>query len=126
MSKNIKVVKVIDEYEVVINAGENAGVAVGDIYEIYAPGEPVFDIDSNEILGTLDYIKARIKVKQVFEKMSICINANSGTITTVALANMFGALNGPLPLNVDSLEISGGFEDAEKKIQVGDLVRKSL
>ena len=126
MSKVIKVVKIIDEYEVVINTGTAEGVSVDDTFEIYIPGDPIYDMDTKEFLGNLDFIKARIKVKKAFEKMSICRNSRTGA-TLANMASLLGAAGGsPLPLNVDTLDISGGFDDADPKIRVGDLVRRSF
>ena len=123
-----KVVKIISEYDVVINAGSDDGVKVGDIFEIYEPGDVVNDPDTDEVLGTLDFVKARIQVKTVFQKMSLCTNTETSTSTIAELALSMSSFyaSSIKPLNVDALDISGGFEDVNKKIRVSDLVRKAL
>ncbi|WP_121615258.1 FlgT C-terminal domain-containing protein [Virgibacillus halodenitrificans] len=120
-----KVVKIIDENRIVINAGKKDGISKGQVLEIYEPGEEVKDPDTGESLGTLDYIKADINVQHIFEKMAICINDE---VESYSLPTMItGQLNKthPKSLNVDSKEISGGLVGT-RKIRVGDLVRESL
>lgn len=127
LEKTIKVIKIIDNYDLVINIGADEGAKVGDTYEIYTPGHEVFDPDTKDSLGTLDLIKASIKVKNVFPKMSICTSNHISTKKIPDLINSFSrTYDERMPLNVDSLDISGGFEDFDSKIKVGDFVRKQL
>lgn len=119
--KNIyKVVKIVNEYKVVVNAGSNDLIQKGQCLEIFAPGREVIDPDTNESLGVLDYVKAKLYVKDVFPKMSLCVNQDS---ETVSILTPTFQMERSLPLNVDSKEISGGFEGIDKKIRVGDMVR---
>lgn len=120
MSKTYKVIKIINEYQLVVNVGKTQGIHKGDTLEIYVPGEKIHDPDTNELLGTLDFIKAYIIVKDIFEKMCICEN-KSNILSPIAAMSI---LNSPQRLNVDSKEISGGILE-DSKIQVGDFVRKS-
>jgi len=57
MSKKIKVIKVIDNYTLVINSGSDDGVT--DQYEflVYSLDEELFDPDTNESLGALENVK---------------------------------------------------------------------
>ena len=65
-----KVVKVIDEYRVVINQGKRDEISVGDRYLVLNIGEEIFDPDTNESLGEVEIIKGKGKVTHVQEKMS--------------------------------------------------------
>lgn len=123
MEKAIKVVKIIDEYRVVINAGSNNLIHDGQNLEIFVPGTPIIDPDTGDNLGTLDYIKAKLRVVNVFPRMSVC--ANRETESTGLLRSFASVLQTQeiLPLNIDSKEISGGYEGIDKKIHIGDLVR---
>ena len=125
--KVVKVAKIIDPYTVVINAGRDTYTSplpsVDDVWEIYSEGQEILDPETKESLGTLDFVKARIRVITVLPMMSICKNADIVTKTI----NLSGVLetSSRERLNVDNEQISGGFENVDKKVRIGDLVRKS-
>lgn len=134
MSKKFKVVRIINKYYVAVNAG-HGDVAKGDALEIYAPGNvEIFDPDTNESLGMLDYIKAEIEVEDVFEKMCVCKSAEftqqrqHSIFQAVGLSALNEATTKTVTkeLNVSEDDISGGFANIDKKIKVGDMVRKPL
>lgn len=125
----MKVVKIINEYKIVINAGAKNGIHEGDVFEVYVEGQEVVDPDTGENLGTLDYIKAKIVAKDIFPKMTICVNRETETTPTLSgylLSAIGSTTEKALPLKVDTKEISGGFEGINKKIVIGDLVRVSI
>jgi hypothetical protein len=133
--ENYKIIKIIDDYKVVINAGKIDDVKKGNEFEIYIEGVELKDEKTGESYGKLDYVKATIKAIEVFEKVSICKNVETHTEqinvpsmhTTMAKINE--AFSGTTvtttkPLNVDESEITGyGFE-IDDTIKIGDLVRK--
>ena len=120
--KQIKIARIIDEYSVVINAGYNDGILQGDSFEIFAPGAEIKDPDTGESLGALDFVKAKIKARDVFPKMSVC---QSQDYVSSLVAGFTAAMIGKsAELNVAVEDISGGFGDADPTIRVGDLVRK--
>lgn len=123
MSKSYKIVKIISEYKVVINVGSNSFVKEGDTFEVFEPGAEVFDPDTKESLGTLDYVKAKLRVTDVFPKMSVCEN-REGTVEKSLFANLTWTVTEQVPLDVQATDISGGYEGVSQKIKVGDLVRK--
>lgn len=120
MSNVYQVVKVISEYKIVINAGSENSIQIGQPLEIFAPGKDVFDPKTSAKLGVLNCCKAKLTVRDVFPRMCICVNRE--TESTAFLEQAIPSRR-PLPLPVDPQEISGGFEGIQKKIQVGDLVR---
>lgn len=122
MKKTIKVVKIINEYQVVINAGSNEFIRDGQYLEIFVKGTPICDPETGDSLGTLDYVKAKLRVINVLPMMSVCENRET---ETVGLLSGIASLQRTevLPLNIDSKEISGGYEGIDKKIHIGDLVR---
>jgi len=127
-NKTWRIVKIIDNYCVVVNAGAEHGIKVDDELEVYEPGEPIIDPETNEELGTLDKIKSYLRVKHVYQKMCLCVNADEKITTYMEeFINPFTKIvkRSYKPLPVDAEEISGGWKEPEK-IKVGDFVRKSL
>jgi curli biogenesis system outer membrane secretion channel CsgG len=57
--------------EVTINRGEGGGVAVGDVFNVYASGEELTDPDTKESLGREEVKVGRVKITQVNPKTSI-------------------------------------------------------
>jgi len=122
---DIKVIKIIDDMQIVINAGTEYGIKNGDKFEIYLKGIEIFDPVTNEALGTLDFIKARVQAFTVYPKMTICKNERTRDISFVdALSFWPKSYTQRESLNVNKDEISGGFENADKIIRIGDLVRR--
>jgi len=121
-----KVVKIIDDKQIVVNVGSENNIKRGDEFEIYQMGVEVFDNETNESLGTLDYIKGYVEATTVYPLMSLCkrivlekrnrlleLTANPFEYTTEVSKS----------LNIKAEDISGGFENIDRKIKVGDLVR---
>ncbi len=124
MTSNYKIVKIISEYKVVVNAGSNSFIKEGDILEVYQPGQEVTDPETGESLGTLDFVKAKLRVVDVFPKMCVCENRDTETSSLFSSFAQSLKYEEKLPLNVQTTDISGGYEGIDKKIKVGDLVRK--
>lgn len=60
------VVKVIDEYTIVINKGEEDGIRFNHRFLIYSlDDEPLIDPITNKSLGTLEIVKGTVKVKHI-------------------------------------------------------------
>lgn len=72
-----RVIKIISREEIIINLGEKDKISLGDAVYIYKEFEDVTLIDpfveegEPRLLGKLRYIKADLRVKQVFENYSI-------------------------------------------------------
>ena len=125
MVKAFKIVKIINEYRVVVNAGSNDLIRDNQTLEVYVPGREIIDPDSGDSLGTLDYVKAKLRVVDVFPKMCVCENRNTEPVISLMTTLSSLQRQEALPLAVDSKEISGGYEGIDKKIHVGDLVREA-
>lgn len=65
-----KVVSVQDKFTVVINAGEDKGVNVGDKFLIVGLGETIVDPDTNEELERLEIVRGRANVIHVQSKIA--------------------------------------------------------
>jgi hypothetical protein len=69
--RELRVAKVLDEFRVVLNAGENDGVKLGMVFVIFSIGEKVIDPESKDILGRLEIVKGRVRIEHVQANMSI-------------------------------------------------------
>ena len=118
MTSSFRIVKIIDEYRVVVNAGSNYSVREDDIFEVYQPG-------TGESLGMLDYVKAKLRVVDVFPKMCVCENRDTKQKSLLMPLSQNWTYEEKMPLKVLTTDISGGYEGIDKKIKVGDLVRES-
>lgn len=121
-----RVVKIVDEYLIVVNYGEIHNAREGDLLEIFQIGEKVYDIDST-FLGTLDLKKGRVRVLNVYKNMSLCESDEKVTNSSSVGANLFFKVltNSQVSsLNVDLEQISGGYsKDKDLIIQIGDPVK---
>ncbi len=124
MTSNFRIVKIISEYKVVVNAGSNCSICEGDILEVYQPGQEVTDPETGESLGTLDFVKAKLRVVDVFPKMCVCENRDTAQKSIFVTLQQNLTYEEKLPLKVETTDISGGYEGIDKKIKVGDLVRE--
>ena len=117
-----KVIKLISDKRIVINAGKNE-VQTGDILRVIEKNsEEIVDPDTNEVLGTLDYIKATITVEYVYEHMSICKNYETKTVNALDPFETLRQREVTSPLNVNLSQITGGYNIDNKLIEIGDLV----
>ena len=57
--------------EVVLNAGSDVGVAVGDVFEVHRVARVIKDPDTGEIIGTRTTLVGKIKVTQVEKKIAM-------------------------------------------------------
>lgn len=119
-----KVIKIISDTEILINAGANAKIKKGDSLDIFIIGEEIFDPDTNESLGTLDTIKTTVEAYIVYPKMCLCRKTIQKT-ENILTPSFIREVTVKTRLNVDSSEISGGLVD-DLTIHVGDLVRHSV
>jgi len=133
-----KVLRIIDRYRIVIDLGAR-DVKKGDTLLVYALGDEITN-DKGESLGKLEIAKAEVEVEHVQPKFSTCVSpGRTETVTEMGpdpgsplyVLSSLGSIYGrqtlsrivtrerrnPLPL----AEIPEGID---RKIRVGDLVRK--
>lgn len=123
MEKQIKIAKIISTTELVINAGSNQNINVGDKFQIIdkVGSEPVMDPDTGESLGTLDIIKGTVEVTAVYPNMSIVQSEQTtkNPFTQIAI-NPYQVRE---DLNVDTSQITGGApQNNNVPIRIGDIV----
>ena len=70
-TKSFKVVKVIDEFTLVINIGSDDEIEKGQRFLVYSISpDDIIDPDTNESLGKLEIVKGTGTVTHVQEKMA--------------------------------------------------------
>lgn len=68
-----KVIKIIDAFNILISRDEDfKNIKINSVLEIYSKGPEI--IYENQNYGTLDLVKAELRVKEVFPKMLLCEN----------------------------------------------------
>ena len=140
--KNIqgKIVKIIDEYNIIINLGSDDGIKYDTLLEIYEKGPEIRD--DKTFYGTLDMIKATIKPKMISQKVSLWTNndfflkkiyKNPQSKLLEQFSKTLPLLNNipeevevisPLKISHKSTDISFNLEKS-LFIKIGDLVRIS-
>lgn len=138
--KEIKVAKIIDNTSLVINAGEHQGIKKGDKFQIIGKkgSQSVIDPDTGEDLGTLDEIKGKVTVQEVYPNMAVCKSQyvrDEVNINNMVGNQMMAGMNKTLSeiksgvitsghyesLNVEPTQITGGFKESDDPIRVGDI-----
>lgn len=119
MNNQFRVIKIIDDTSLIVNAGSDDSVFIDDIMEIYGESEAVFDPQTKENLGKIDIIKDHLKVTKVYEKMCVCETPHVSKYFTTILSNsLFSSTQ--KKLDVEPTDISGS---GDKTIRVGDSAR---
>lgn len=120
------VVSIPNVYSIVINAGEQLGIQVGDYFEVYGKSEEVIDPATKESLGTLDYVKAKVEVVTCYDKMCICENIvrtpGSMGLALLSITAMLGSSERKA-LNVDENDIGSHIDEYDAPIKIGDYAR---
>lgn len=126
-NKTWRVVKIFDEYHVLINAGTDDKIKEGDLLKIFGTTEEIIDPETKKSLGTLEKIKASVRVIHVQKNM--CVAENVETYEAAPADIITQIVGTPLTrrtylrkLPVDPEDFSGGWE--REKIKIGDPVKK--
>jgi len=69
-----KVIKVTNDYEIVMNKGSVDDISIKDNFLIYNLGDELFDPDSNESLGQLEIVCGKAKVKHIQSRATTLIS----------------------------------------------------
>ncbi|MBO0419066.1 hypothetical protein JZO80_02740 [Vagococcus fluvialis] len=135
--KTIKIIKILSEYSVVINAGANDGIQIGDKFDILSQEKRILeDPDTFEILDEFDSYKGTILAIDVRDRYSICETPKSTITNPTSIA--MGALSETLTrsylgtstvqskLNVSEYDIDNIFDkyNDDSPVVIGDHVLK--
>ena len=84
-----KVARVLNGQEIVINAGIVDGVTVGmDFNVMDTNGEDIKDPDTNEVLGSIERPKIRVRVIHAQEKLAVAASPRSKGVKPDILADL--------------------------------------
>lgn len=125
MNKEFKVIKILNEYEILINAGTVHGICKDDVFEIKHE-MPILDLDTNDQLGTFPFVKARVHVIEVYEKFCLCEDADNGTMFQPFASAVFKFTNPMEPhvryekLNIDTDDLTDSISEPDRMIRIGD------
>ena len=88
-----EVIKIIDAYNILISRDKDfKNIKIGSILEIYSEGSEI--LYKNISYGTLDLVKAELRVKEVFPKMLLCENKKYTKVkVSIPVTNKISALN---------------------------------
>lgn len=90
-----KVIKILDEYKLVINKGSNDGVVISNRFLIYHLDEEIIDPDTQESLGRLEIVCGEGKPEHIQERMTTLVTCRqdmrkSKTVVKHSGLGMFG------------------------------------
>ena len=122
-----KIIKIIGEYEVLLDIGSNKDVKEGMLFVVYEEGEERFSPETNESLGKFEIKKGKVRITHVQEKFSKAISAEFSERLGIAnLAKIMIDLNSSYTsrtkLNVNPENITP-LNETSHPISIGDLVR---
>ena len=124
--KKYTVIEILNEATILINYGYNNNAQKGDVLRIIEKGEPV--IYKNVDYGTLDRIKAVVKVVTPYEKFSICqqmktltvVNPLSQVLQSIGGVEEYKTTQQVSLLNVDKTQITHKKMPALTPVKTGD------
>lgn len=124
LENKYRIVKIIDDYHIVINAGSKDGITQDDNFKIInKQGEPINDPETGDFLGYLNTVKDYVKAKDVHEKMTVCESLRTVEYDFSTILNPLKRVE-KKRLNVDLSQITGGEEPTNETIRIGDEVVK--
>ncbi|WP_407124499.1 hypothetical protein [Weissella paramesenteroides] len=131
MDDEIKVIKIVNDTTLVINAGsEDYNIKIGDELQILdADGESLVDPTSGDEIGKLPIYKSKVFVTDIYDYFSIvrskyieATKTNGSIFNSITGATVIPAHR--IPMNVNEDEITGGLFDSEDHpINVGDIAK---
>ena len=74
-----KVIRILDQYKLVINKGSNDGVAMSNRFLIYHLDEEIIDPDTQESLGRLEIVCGEGKPEHIQERMTTIVSTKQET-----------------------------------------------
>ena len=132
-SKKIKgrIIRILDKKTIVINLGREHGIESDSIFYILGEPESVVDPLTNEVLGTVNVAKARVRASQVLDRFTIATTSwTTVTYTQKHLKSIFGDILGEArtetidegELKVNPSEVKPWKAKSESPVKLGDEV----
>lgn len=123
IEKKMQVIKIIDEFTILVSLTKNSRkVTTDDWIIVYEEGPTIEDLEGNS-LGTFDFTKAKLKITQVFPNFIVAKHLRPGTPFSMdkILGGSGYVTKGPLPIE-DKNQITN-YEPQNPEIRIGDLVK---
>lgn len=125
LNKKYQIIKIIDAYNVLVNAGIDDGITKTTKFIIKVKGKPV--VFEGEDYGTLDYVKAELEVKVLYDKMALCQNSKiikvSQNLGITSWLNNSETVEKVAPLEINQNDVDNEFKYIlDHKLRVGDVV----
>lgn len=117
------VIRIIDEYTVIVDVGANA-LSDDDFIQIYQPRDYIYDLEGN-VLSEYFCIKDELKVIDVQEKYSVCRKVKEKIIqaSRLILSPLLETQHQVIEkLSVDTNEIQP-LTPIDMKVHVGDFIK---
>ena len=131
-----KVAAIKGDYAVVINKGLEDGVEEDMRFIVYEEGEMINDPDTDNPLGKLEYVKAKVRVKYPSERLSLAETYETYAVpgtAAQAMASIFASASTfapkyervklPLDATTPASPVSG---PGTPIVKIGDLVRQII
>lgn len=125
-----KVAAILNERELVVNLGSDAGVAEGMKFKVLEPTRQILDPDTGEPLGTFEREKVRVKILEVNPKYSVGSTYETYQVTVGSggmpdLSHLWGRSR--QVTRVRTLRLDGGLymepmDETKSFVKIGDLV----
>ena len=120
------VIRIVSSSTILVNAGVDK-IGVGDIVQVYEPGETIYDIDKNEI-GKYDNIKDTLEVIRVEKTFAECKKVvgepllSESPFPGLAFSPLLSRRRTTLNVKAEDIEPLQPIDDPV--IHIGDPVRK--
>lgn len=128
-----KVARILNVREVAVNVGSMHGVKKGMYFDVLdLSGKDICDPDTDEVLGSIERHKIRLKVTHVQEKLSVLStyrswevnvggNLGLGTLGSALMPANYVTKHETLKSKENKME---EIDEDESIVQIGDLVRE--
>lgn len=131
-----KVARILNDRDIALNIGSDQGVEIGMFFDVLdTAGEEIRDPETNELLGSVDRVKVRVKVTRVQEKLSVAstfekIRVNIGgqgvginTFSTLLMPPKYVVKYRTLRLDEST---RGEISESQSYVKIGDPVEQVL
>jgi hypothetical protein len=118
-----EIAEIIDEYTVVLNVGQDAGVKQGMRFVVYVETDRIYDRTGKD-LGVLEIPKGELEVKDAQPHLSIA--ETTATREIGGFIDLTKAMQARQPLHVDQGQIKRLKQNVDMTIVKGDKVRQVM
>lgn len=121
--KEYSVIKILSETKIIIDYGAVDGAKQGDNVKVIRIGPEVIHPKTNEVIGTLDPILAKLEIITVYEHFSVCADVARYERNILGpLTDFVQRTTEYKPLNIDKEQIETMGVETDAVIKVGDFI----